>query len=72
MACVLIGVVSLGIGVFWADDMVTSWVSAWPSICRGHILFWPRDGDGGGDGDFSVWLLAIRCVLMVVDRSIPH
>ena len=52
--------------------MVTSWVSVWPSICGGHIPFWPGDGDGGGDGDLLVWFLAIRCVLMVVDRSVPR
>src|SRR6266851_6269901 len=72
MVCRSIGVVSLWIGVFWADSMVTSWVSVWPSICGGHVPFWPGDGDGGGDGDLSVWFLAISRVLMVVDRSFPR
>jgi hypothetical protein len=72
MVHVLIGAFSLGIGMFWADDMVTSWVLVWPSICGGHVPFWPGDGDGGGDGDLLGWFLAIRHVLMVVDRSIPH
>jgi hypothetical protein len=72
MTRVSVWVASLGIGVFWADDMFMSWVTVWPMACVGSVLLHPGDGDVGGDGELLFWFLMVGQVLMDVSWFFPY